>query len=53
MQVAKNMVVERGAMCPGPREPGGDGGVAMPKHSHSGRYRETFGQRRQHLTDAL
>jgi len=53
VQVAKNMVVERRAVCPSPRQPGGNGGVAMPKHPHGGRYIQAFGQRRQHVTDAL
>jgi hypothetical protein len=36
-----------------PREPGHDGGVAMPEHAHRGGDRESFGQRRQHFANSL
>jgi hypothetical protein len=45
----KDAVVQGQTVRAGPRQPGGDGGVPMPKHPHSGSDREPFGQGCQHV----
>jgi len=53
VKVRKDAVVEGGTVLASPREPGHDGGVAMPEHAHRGGDRESFGQRCQHFANPL
>ncbi len=53
MKVLEPAVVERRAMCSGPRQPAGDCACAVPKHPYGSSDIETFSQCGQHLAHAL
>jgi hypothetical protein len=53
VEVAKDAVVQRRAVCPGPREPGGNGRMTMAEEVHRGGHREPFRQRSQYLRNTL
>jgi hypothetical protein len=52
-KAAAEVVVHRCAVLPGARQPGHKGALAMAEHAHSGGHREPFGERGQHLSNAV
>jgi hypothetical protein len=53
LKILEEVVVHCGAVLAGPREPGGDRGLAMPEHPYGSGDIESFRQGRQHLRNPL
>ena len=52
-EILKEVLMQGCAVCASPRQPGGDGGLAMAEHAQRRGHAQPFRQRREHFRELL